>query len=100
MVSRNPTVGDIEIWNAQYWAFSANEGRMQDATYATEAMRKAGCTLATEEWVKNHWGWIVWKLANTVCLWPELEGGRWTFEEVLRQLKYRYVDLLTVLRLA
>jgi hypothetical protein len=93
MVSRNPSVGDIENWNAQYWAFSTDDGKMQDANYATEVMRKDGCTLVTAEWVKNHWGWIVWKLANTVCLWPEREGSRWTFEEVLKQLKYRYVRL-------
>jgi len=96
-MSRNPSVGDIENWNAQYWAFSADDGKMQDANYATEVMRKDGCTLVTEEWLKNHWGWIVWKLANTVCLWPEREGGRWTFGEVLKQLKYRYVYLSVIL---
>ena len=86
-------MGDIENWNAQYWAFSTDDGKMRDANYATEFMRKDGCTIVTEEWVKNHWGWIVWKLANTVCLWPEREGGRWTFEEALKQLKYRYARL-------
>ena len=90
-------MGDIENWNAQYWAFSTDDSNMKDATYAAEVMRKDGCTLVTEGWVKNHWGWIVWKLANTVCVWPELEGGRWTFEEVLKQLKYRYVYLSVML---
>ncbi len=86
-------MGDIENWNAPYWAFGTDDGKMQDANYAIEVMRKDGCTLVTEEWVQNHWGWIVWKLANTVCLWPEREGSRWSFEEVLKQLKYRYVRL-------
>ena len=90
-------MGDIENWNAPYWAFSTDDGKMQDANYATEVMRRDGCTLATEDWVKNHWGWIVWKLANTVCLWPEREGSRWAFEEVLKQLKYRCVHLAVMM---
>ena len=52
-----------------------------------------GCTLVTEGWVMSRWGWIVWKLANTVCVRPAREGGRWTFEEVLN----RYVYLSVIL---
>ena len=71
---------------------SAPDGRMQDANYAAEVVRKDGCTLVTE-WVKNHWSWIVWKLTNTVYLWPGREGSQWAFDDVLKQLKYRYVRL-------
>ena len=90
-------MGGIENWNAQYWASSTGDSNMKDATFAAEVMHKDGCTLVTEGWVKNHWGWIMWKLANTVCVWPEREGGWWTFEEVLKELKYQYVYLSVML---
>ena len=56
MVSRNPWVGDVENWNAPYRAFSIDDGKMQDSNYATEFLRKDGCTLVAKEWVKSHWG--------------------------------------------
>ena len=54
-VSRSPSVGEIDNWNAQYWAFSTDDNNITDATYAAEVVRKDGCTLVTEGWVKNHW---------------------------------------------
>lgn len=53
-------------------------------------MKKAKCTLVDKAWVENHWGLIIWKLANTVCAWPSTQGERWSFQEVLKQLLYRY----------
>jgi breast cancer 2 susceptibility protein len=53
-------------------------------------MKKAKCTLVDKAWVENHWVLIVWKLANMVCAWPSAQGDRWSFQEVLRQLLYRY----------
>lgn len=52
-----------------------------------------GCRLATREWVINHWSLILWKLAGLVCLDPSRESTqnpRWCWEEVLKQLEYRY----------
>ena len=40
-------MGDIDNWNAQYWAFNTDDSNMKDATYAAELMRKDGCTLVT-----------------------------------------------------
>jgi breast cancer 2 susceptibility protein len=55
-----------------------------------------GCMLATKEWVDNHWSLILWKLAGMVMLDPDrevVEGHhkRWCWEEVIRQLLYRFV---------
>ncbi|KAF9469825.1 hypothetical protein BDZ94DRAFT_1286396 [Collybia nuda] len=50
--------------------------------------------LATRPWVENHWCLILWKLAGMVALDPESESNsskkRWCWDEVMRQLLYRY----------
>ncbi len=60
---------------------------------ALARLRELGCTLATLEWVTNHYGLILWKLAGMVCLEPEHEHDpetkRWCWPEVIRQLLYR-----------
>ncbi|OSD03321.1 hypothetical protein PYCCODRAFT_1444654 [Trametes coccinea BRFM310] len=57
-------------------------------------LREHGCHLATQEWVANHYGLILWKLAGLVCMEPEREQDprtkRWCWPEVIRQLLYRY----------
>ncbi|KAF8921973.1 hypothetical protein CPB85DRAFT_1209445 [Mucidula mucida] len=61
---------------------------------AFERLQTAGCTLATQEWVDNHWSLILWKLAGLAYLQPEREWyddqKRWCWDEVYRQLLYRY----------
>jgi breast cancer 2 susceptibility protein len=52
-----------------------------------------GCdkTLVTEKWIKNHYRWIVWKLAAMERRFPEQLGGQYlTFSHVLSQIKGRY----------
>ncbi|KAF9531916.1 hypothetical protein CPB83DRAFT_867793 [Crepidotus variabilis] len=50
--------------------------------------------IRTESWVDNHWCLILWKLAGMVALDPEKEAipdqRRWCWDEVIRQLLYRY----------
>ncbi|TBU29846.1 hypothetical protein BD311DRAFT_660398 [Dichomitus squalens] len=57
-------------------------------------LKELGCRLATQQWVTNHYGLILWKLAGMVCLEPESEldpkTKRWCWREVMRQLRYRY----------
>lgn len=54
--------------------------------------------LISEEWVYNHYRWIVWKQASMERSFPEMMGGRClTPHQVLLQLKYRYaLELHTV----
>ncbi|KAG2149643.1 hypothetical protein BD769DRAFT_1407364 [Suillus cothurnatus] len=63
-------------------------------TAALEELHARGCSLATQEWVNNHWPLILWKLAGMVSLEPEAESDpdrkRWCWPEVIRQLLYRY----------
>ncbi|RPD82278.1 hypothetical protein L226DRAFT_607431 [Lentinus tigrinus ALCF2SS1-7] len=61
---------------------------------ALARLQERGCKLATQQWVINHYGLILWKLAAMVCLEPEREQNprtkRWCWPEVMRQLLYRY----------
>lgn len=56
-------------------------------------LQELGCKLATKDWVTNHYGLILWKLASMVCLEPGRERDpktrRWCWPEVIRQLLYR-----------
>ena len=58
-------------------------------------LKERGCRLATEAWVNNHYGLILWKLAGMVALDPETEANetkrKWCWNELLRQFLYRYV---------
>ncbi|XP_061136842.1 breast cancer type 2 susceptibility protein isoform X2 [Syngnathus typhle] len=69
-----------------------------DGTAGREHFYRALCDtpgvdpkLLSDEWVHNHYRWIVWKLACMERSFPESMGGRClTPERVLLQLKYRY----------
>lgn len=53
--------------------------------------------LMSEEWVYNHYRWIVWKQASMERSFPETMGSLClTPEQVLLRLKYRYVRELAV----
>lgn len=66
-----------------------------DSTAALVELQSLGCSLVTKEWVDNHWGLILWKLAGMVCLDPgrerDMDARRWSWDEVMRQLRYRFV---------
>ena len=63
---------------------------------ALRELKEAGCHLASQEWVDNHWFLILWKLAGMAALDPESEVSinrrRWSWTETVRQLRYRYVS--------
>ncbi|XP_051933622.1 uncharacterized protein LOC127608541 [Hippocampus zosterae] len=79
----------------------ADGGRLipsEDGTAGKEQFCRALCDtpgvdpkLLADEWVYNHYRWIVWKLASMERSFPQTMGGRClTPERVLLQLKYRY----------
>lgn len=73
---------------AIHYSFYSPSGPL-GSTAAFEELQNAGCTLATEDWVNNHWGLILWKQAGMLCLDPT-EARRWSWEESMAQLLYRY----------
>lgn len=75
------------------WLIPRNDG-----TAGKEEFYKALCDtpgvdpkLLGEEWVYNHYRWVVWKLVSMERSFPATMGSRClTPEQVLLQLKYRY----------
>ena len=103
-MSANSIVNAVEQMHpslASYYSFyapSTNEhGISEDVRIgpqeALQKLKEEGCSLATKEWVDNHWSLILWKLAGLAYLLPEREWyddqKRWGWEEVRRQLLYR-----------
>lgn len=56
-------------------------------------LKQRGCKLATQAWIDNHYGLMLWKLAGMVALDPTTEADgtkrRWCWNELLRQFLYR-----------
>ncbi|CAG8520479.1 12342_t:CDS:10 [Ambispora leptoticha] len=46
--------------------------------------------LIDETWVKNHYGWILWKIASMIRSFPEIFQGWWCPTKVIEHLRYRY----------
>ncbi|WWC73712.1 uncharacterized protein I206_107684 [Kwoniella pini CBS 10737] len=57
---------------------------------ALDALHADGGEFAKASWVVNHWSQILWKLAGQVQAKPTLFSEKWDWDEVIRQLKYRY----------
>ena len=50
--------------------------------------------LLSQEWVYNHYRWVVWKLASMERSFPVTMASLWLNpEQILLQLKYRYATL-------
>ena len=67
-----------------------NVGKISDIL---DSLCCQGCdkTLICEKWIKNHYRWIVWKLAAMERRFPEELGGQYlTYCHVLSQMKCRY----------
>ncbi|XP_044760230.1 breast cancer type 2 susceptibility protein-like [Coccinella septempunctata] len=47
--------------------------------------------LIPDGWIKNHYRWIVWKLASYERVFPATLGGCFNIDNVIKQLKYRYL---------
>jgi breast cancer 2 susceptibility protein len=60
---------------------------------ALASLLEAGGSLATIKWVKNHWSLIIWKVACLLRSKPELLEPYWKYENIVDQLKYRWVNL-------
>ncbi|KAK7344501.1 hypothetical protein VNO77_14169 [Canavalia gladiata] len=80
--------------NADKYVFhegSGNNGMGAEAFAHLLADHGASLNFATEKWVKNHYKWIVWKLACYERYYPAKSAGKFlTIANVLEELKYRY----------
>lgn len=83
-----------EIWavdatNALYYHFASPDGVDLDPAAALKELRKDGWTHVGQKWVEEHWVQILWKLAAEIRAAPRLFQEKWSFQEVMRQLRYR-----------
>ncbi|SCV67723.1 BQ2448_5334 [Microbotryum intermedium] len=78
----------MEHASAEKYTFQGVLGAPQ----ALQSLVSAGCDYATQPWVSNHWSLVVWKLASYIRVQPGMykHAEWWSFEAVVRQLKYRY----------
>ncbi|EJU02787.1 hypothetical protein DACRYDRAFT_106843 [Dacryopinax primogenitus] len=75
--------------NAVFYLFNINSQNLGAFDAHAQLIRR-GCRLATPEWVQNHWSLILWKLAGMARAQPEDFHKHWSYDEVVRQLLYRY----------
>ena len=85
-----------ELWslnpiNAIYYQFIAENGSTLSNVDALHTVKRDGCHYASARWVDNHWSLILWKLAGEVLAKPELFESKWSWREIVVQLKYRFV---------
>ncbi|KAK9891935.1 hypothetical protein WA026_017418 [Henosepilachna vigintioctopunctata] len=60
---------------------------IEPAFYTLPDIKK---TLIPTGWVRNHYKWIIWKLASYERFFPSTLGGCFSVDNVIKQLKYRY----------
>eukprot|EP00941_MAST-03F_sp_MAST-3F-sp1_P004658 g4658.t1 len=68
-------------------------GELADWTFLRRDLLRSGAEakFATSVWVRNHFRWIVWKLACYERTYPKrFAGNALTYSRVLEQLRYRY----------
>jgi breast cancer 2 susceptibility protein len=87
---RPPEIILVNPSTAPYYRFSYLD-IMRGPQDVMEEFRAEGLGHVGIEWFENHWRMIVWKLASMVRAKPELFQQKWTYREVVRQMKYRYV---------
>ena len=74
---------------ADYEFYDASDDVQRGVRQAFDVLKADGAELATDRWVANHWGLILWKLAAQVRAKPSLIDDKFTWAEIIRQLKYR-----------
>lgn len=78
----------MTAYTAKRYAFDMNWGPKEaqvDLIAAGAVSRRLSF-----EWVENHYGWIVWKLACLIRSFPDQYMMHWKKDYVLNQLLYRY----------
>ncbi|WFD19603.1 hypothetical protein MCAP1_001837 [Malassezia caprae] len=75
---------------ASQYAFVRADGAPRGAAEAYTELQELGGSKVQIKWVQNHWQLILWKLAAYVASDPRQVHTYWTWDRVLRDLRYRY----------
>lgn len=79
--------------NADKYEFTDDSGNSTGVESFFHMLAHSGASMqhASKEWVRNHYKWIVWKLACYDRCYPSKSTGTFlTVSNVLEELKYRY----------
>lgn len=60
---------------------------------AVLTMPGVDASLVPDNWVRNHFKWIVWKLVSMERMFPDCFKGCLSVDTIVEQLKYRLVEL-------
>lgn len=91
MSSSPDELWSLNLSNAASYRFRQKDLSCLGPLQALETLKRDACHLAHAKWVDNHWSMILWKLAGEILAKPLLYDAKWTWDEVLHQLKYRCV---------
>lgn len=72
-----------------YQSDESGERSVLGCDAALEYLQRQGCSLATPDWVRNHWSLVLWKRASTICCKPEDLESMWTFEGICEGLRHQ-----------
>ncbi|CCO29828.1 Breast cancer type 2 susceptibility protein homolog AltName: Full=Fanconi anemia group D1 protein homolog [Rhizoctonia solani AG-1 IB] len=87
-VSRDhPSTMFVYVINLTSASFSFPQGGHAEML---KALQDQGCTLADEDWAKNHWAQVIWKLSGLARSGAPDAKEKWKWEEAMRQMLYRY----------
>lgn len=64
---------------------------LSEIEYAFKNIPGVEPSLLVKDWIRNHYKWIIWKLASYERMFPNYLKGSLTVENVIQQLKYRFV---------
>jgi breast cancer 2 susceptibility protein len=81
-------ISKIDANNALFYHFNVGDG-LKGPEDAFKQIQAEGCSQIALKWVTNHWSLILWKLASIVRAKPSIWEEKWSYSEVIRQLKYR-----------
>ncbi|KAJ1917969.1 hypothetical protein H4219_002910 [Mycoemilia scoparia] len=84
-------ITELSPTNSRDYLFADSSGNW-GVSEARSDLLKRGCLehVATEEWVGNHYRWVLWQMARLVRRFPSMQKDIWNKETVLDRLLYRY----------
>lgn len=65
--------------------------------FGLKSMDSVDVNLLPKNWIQNHFKWIIWKLASYDRMFASQFDRCLTVENVVQQLKYRFVPQISLL---
>lgn len=75
---------------AENFEFFVSDRATHSPEDALRLLKQLGASQLSLKWVRHHWGMVLWKLAAMTRHQPDRASHWWSWNQVLRQLRYRY----------